>query len=117
MPAHYSVLIAACVSCVGTVPEGSSCTQSSDCESGLQCLYPLGSGCSAKGQCLVPTNDCSFDITGLSLCACPGTVIDWTCVPSNAALGQRSATGTACGADAGAPDALVDAQVDAGAGH
>ena len=93
-------LAAACMSCAGSVPAGSSCDQSSDCESGLACLYALGSGCGVtKGQCLIPTSDCSGGGPGIVVCDCTGVAL--TCIPSSDALPQRSASGPACASDAG----------------
>ncbi len=90
------------VSCTGTLPSGASCSATSECETGLACLYAIGSGCNASGMCVVPSSDCSGTIAGLSLCGCGGTPLDLSCVPSIAALPQRTATGPACVADAGA---------------
>lgn len=90
------------VSCPGLTPVGSACSSTSECETGLSCLYPLGSGCGASGQCLVPSSDCSGTIAGLSLCGCGGAPLNLSCVPSIVALPQRTATGPACLADAGA---------------
>jgi hypothetical protein len=91
-----------CVSCAGSVPPGASCTASSECETGLACLYPLGAGCSAAGQCAIPANDCSGGIPGLVACGCGGALLDLSCIPSSAALPQRTATGAACMLDGGA---------------
>lgn len=90
-----------CISCTGTLPAGSSCSETSECETGLACLYDLGSGCSASGNCVVPSNDCSGPTTGLLLCSCNGAPLDLSCVPSIAALPQRTATGMACVMDGG----------------
>ena len=88
------------MSCAGSVPAGSSCDQSSDCESGLACLYPLGSGCGAtKGQCLIPASDCSGGGPGVVACNCSGVVL--TCIPSSDALPQQSTSGPACFQDGG----------------
>ena len=88
-------------SCAGSVPSGASCTSSSVCETGLQCLYTLGAGCNASGRCVVPSTDCSGPSTGLSLCGC-GAPLDLSCIPSIFALPQRTATGAACIVDGGA---------------
>ena len=98
--------------CPGEVPSGGSCSSTSDCESGLQCRYPLGSGCGARGQCDVPTSDCDGTASGLVLCAC-GASLDLACIPSSVTLTVRSATGTACLADAGDAGDAGDAS-DAG---
>jgi hypothetical protein len=100
-------VLAAVVSCTGTLPSGSPCTRSSGCETGLSCLYDVGSGCSASGHCVIPSSDCSGSATGLSLCGCNGAPLDMTCIPSTFALPQRTATGLEC---------LVDAGADADAG-
>jgi hypothetical protein len=88
-------------SCTGTLPSGASCSATSECETGLACLYAIGSGCNASGMCVVPSSDCSGSSAGLSLCGC-GAPLDLSCLPSIAALPQRTATGPACVADAGA---------------
>ncbi len=89
-------------SCAGSAPAGAACSDSSQCETGLACLYTLGAGCSAGGQCLVPSSDCSGPTdAGLSFCGCNGAILN-PCVPGNLALPQRSATGAACALDAGA---------------
>lgn len=97
-----AAFVAAVVSCTGTLPSGSPCSGSSECETGLSCLYDLGSGCSASGRCVVAVSDCNPSALGLSLCGCNGAPLDTTCIPSNLALTQRTATGVACLADAGA---------------
>ncbi|HEX4447694.1 MAG TPA: hypothetical protein VH044_13185 [Polyangiaceae bacterium] len=90
---------AANVSCAGSAPAGASCNQSSDCENGLACLYSLGSGCEvAKGQCLVPTSDCSGGGPGVVVCDCASIPV--TCIPSSDALPVRTVTGPACATDA-----------------
>ena len=89
------------VACTGTLPAGAPCSGSSECETGLACLYDLGAGCSAGGQCVVPSSDCSGSSEGLSLCGCNGAPLNLTCIPSIVALPQRTATGMACIADAG----------------
>ena len=96
------VVATLCASCAGSVPPGASCTASSECETGLACLYPLGAGCSAAGQCAIPANDCSGSIPGLIACGCGGALLDLSCIPSSAALPQRTATGAACMLDGGA---------------
>ncbi len=88
-------------SCTGLTPAGGPCSASSECETGLACLYALGSGCGASGQCVVPSSDCSGSSVGLSLCGC-GAPLDLSCIPSIVALPQRTATGAACLADGGA---------------
>ncbi len=93
-------LAALALSCTGTLPAGAECSGSSECETGLTCLYALGAGCTASGHCVVPSSDCSGPSTGLSLCGC-GAPLDLTCIPSIAALPQRTATGMACVVDAG----------------
>jgi hypothetical protein len=91
-------------SCAGSVPAGASCNQSSDCENGLACLYALGSGCDvAKGQCLIPTSDCSGAGPGVVVCDCASIPV--TCIPSSDALPVRTVSGPACATDAGSPDA------------
>jgi hypothetical protein len=93
--------------CPGEVPAGGSCLSSDECQSGLQCRFPLGSGCSGKGQCDVPTSDCGGSAAGLVLCACTD-VVDFSCIPASATLTVRTATGAAClsdGGEAGAGDA------------
>ena len=100
--AVLAALGAPIASCAGQVPSGSSCTSSSQCEKGLTCLYALGSGCSAKGHCVIATTDCSGTAQGLSLCACGGATLDLACIPTSAALSQQTATGAACGLDSGA---------------
>jgi len=100
MAAAALVLAATVAACPGEVPAGGSCASTGDCESGLQCRYSLGSGCSARGQCDVPTSDCGGTASGLILCAC-GSALDLACIPSSATLTVRSATGAACSADAG----------------
>ncbi len=94
--------------CAGSVPSGASCSASSDCETGLACLYALGSGCGASGSCAIPVRDCSGTSAGLVLCGCSGEVLDLSCIPSSAAIAQRTATGAACPVDAG-----MDARPDA----
>jgi len=96
------------VACAGSVPAGASCQASNECEPGLACLYALGAGCASPastGQCAIPTNDCSGTGAGLVLCGCGGAQLDLTCLPSSAALPQRTATGAACSSDAGGADA------------
>jgi hypothetical protein len=100
--AIVAVGVAAQPSCAGSAPSGASCTDSSECETGLACLYTLGAGCSAAGRCVVPSTDCSGPAAGLSLCGCGGAPLDLSCIPSTAALPQRTATGGACAHDAGA---------------
>jgi hypothetical protein len=100
--AILAALGAPLASCAGQVPSGSSCSSSSQCESGLTCLYALGAGCSAQGHCVIATTDCSGTTLGLSLCACGGATLDLTCIPTSAALSQQTATGAACGLDGGA---------------
>jgi hypothetical protein len=109
MKAGPSALVAAIVtaaptlsSCAGSAPSGAACTDSSECETGLACLYALGAGCTAAGRCVVPSNDCSGTAAGLSLCSCGGAPLDLSCIPSIAALPQRTATGDVCARDAGA---------------
>jgi hypothetical protein len=87
--------------CAGQAPSGAACSDSSQCENGLACLYALAAGCSASGQCVVPSSGCSGPIDGLSLCGCNGATLDLTCFPTSAALPQRTATGPACALDAG----------------
>ena len=87
--------------CAGSVPADASCSASSDCETGLACLYALGSGCSAPGHCAIPARDCSGTSEGLVLCPCRGAALDLSCVPSSVVLTQRTATGAACAGDAG----------------
>jgi hypothetical protein len=95
------VALVLCVSCAGSVPAGASCNQASDCENGLACLYALGSGCDvAKGQCLVPTSDCSGSVSGVIACDCASIPV--TCIPSSDALPVRTVTGPACATDGGA---------------
>ena len=94
--------LVATLSCAGSVPPGASCSSSGECETGLACLYLLGSGCSAYGQCVIPASDCSVSSVGLSLCGCGGATLDLSCIPSIVALPQRTATGPACVVDAGA---------------
>jgi hypothetical protein len=91
----------AATSCAGSVPSGATCTDSSECETGLACLYTLGAGCTAAGHCVVPSSDCSGTAAGLSLCGCGGAPLDLTCIPSIIALPQRTASGGACARDAG----------------
>jgi hypothetical protein len=95
--------------CAGSVPSGASCTASSDCETGLACLYALGSGCGASGYCAIPVRDCSGTRAGLVLCGCAGEALDLSCVPSSAAIAQPTATGSACPVDGGS-DARDDAR-------
>lgn len=95
------VTVALAASCAGSVPSGASCTDSSECETGLACLYTLGAGCSASGRCVVPSPDCSGPAAGLSLCGCGGAPLDLSCIPSIAALPQRTTTGGACAVDGG----------------
>jgi len=97
------VLAAAVAGCPGEVPAGGACSSTGDCQDGLLCLYPLGSGCSTKGQCDVPTTDCAGTAAGLILCGC-GASIDFGCIPASATLSVRTATGSVClldGGDAG----------------
>jgi hypothetical protein len=75
---------------------------SSQCEPGLECLFPLGAGCDAQGACGVSSNDCSGSAAGLVLCGCGDVPLDLTCVSSVAALTQRTATGAACATEGGA---------------
>jgi hypothetical protein len=93
-------VLAALVACTGTLPAGATCSGSSECETGLACLYILGSGCSASAQCVVPLNDCGGSAAGLAPCGCNGAPLP-TCIPSNLALSQRTASGAACLTDAG----------------
>ena len=93
-------LAASLSACPGEEPPDGPCSSTGDCQSGLQCLYPLGSGCSGKGQCDVPTTDCAGSAVGLVLCGC-GEAVDLSCVPASAALPVRTATGPACFADGG----------------
>jgi hypothetical protein len=95
------VTVAVATSCAGSVPAGASCMDSGECETGLACLYTLGAGCSVAGRCVVPSADCSGSAAGLSLCGCGGAPLDLTCIPSIAALSQRTATGGACAVDGG----------------
>ena len=99
--------LVAFAACAGSVPAGASCKASSECEPGLACLYGLGAGCDAPGQCAIPVNDCSGTSAGLVLCGCSGAKLDLSCLPSSASLPQRTATGLACQAqaDAGGSDA------------
>jgi len=100
--AIVTAAVSAAASCAGSAPSGASCTDSSECETGLACLYTLGAGCTATGRCVVPSSDCSGTAVGLSLCGCGGAPLDLSCIPSIAALPQRTATGGACALDAGA---------------
>jgi hypothetical protein len=100
--AILAALGAPLASCAGQVPSGASCSSSGQCEKGLTCLYALGSGCSAKGHCVIATTDCNGSTQGLSLCACGGGTLDLTCIPTSAALSQQTATGAACVLDGGA---------------
>jgi len=98
--------------CPGEEPPDGPCSSSGDCQGGLQCLYPLGRGCSGKGQCDVPTTDCGGSAVGLVLCGC-GEAVDFSCVPATATLPVRTATGPACLADGGDAGDAGDAD-DAG---
>jgi hypothetical protein len=91
-------------------PEGYGCSSSDQCENGLACLSPLGSGCDAQGQCSVPQTGCNGTFSGLIVCACAAAPLDLTCLPPNAELSQPTATGAVCMGDGG-PDAgaLADA--------
>ncbi|HTB77019.1 MAG TPA: hypothetical protein VK762_27430 [Polyangiaceae bacterium] len=96
-----ALIVGIAASCAGSAPSGATCSDSSQCESGLACLYTLGAGCNATGQCIVPLSDCNGPANvGLSLCGCNGATLD-PCIPSNLALPQRTATGAACTLDAG----------------
>jgi hypothetical protein len=99
--AMAALVLGIATACAGSAPSGAACSDSSQCETGLACLYALGAGCSASGQCVVPSSDCSGPTGDLSLCGCSGAVLDLTCIPSIAALPQRTATGPACAVDAG----------------
>lgn len=104
-PVVVTAIVTAAValsSCAGSAPSGAACTDSSQCETGLACLYALGAGCTAAGHCVVSSNDCSGSAAGLSLCGCGGAALDLSCIPSVAALPQRTATGDACARDASA---------------
>ncbi|HEX3769940.1 MAG TPA: hypothetical protein VHV30_03700 [Polyangiaceae bacterium] len=101
-------------------PEGYACGSSDQCEDGLACLYPAGSGCDAQPTCTVPSNDCGGSTASLVLCACGTSMLDLTCVPSNLQLAQPTATGPACaveggiadGGTAGGPDASGETGAD-----
>lgn len=102
--------------CPGEVPAGGSCGVSGECQSGLQCLYALGSGCTGNtGHCDVPGTDCGGSAVGLVLCGC-GEPLDLACIPASATLPQRTATGAACAADAGDAGDAADASDAADAG-
>jgi hypothetical protein len=114
-----TALAAACLAgaasiaaCPGEVPAGGACHSSGECKNGLQCLYPLGSGCSAAGQCDVPTTDCGGSAAGLVLCACSGA-LDLACIPASATLTVPTGTGADCSGDAGDAGDAADA-ADAG---
>ncbi len=76
-------------------PTGPACTASSDCESGMTCLYAIGD-CSAKGQCLDLASlgpQCNLIV---SYCGCDGTTIGGPCGPDYAdgpTLGTRGPCG------------------------
>jgi hypothetical protein len=96
--------VAVAAACGVRFPEGYACASSDQCEDGLSCLYPLGSGCAAQGECSVPTTDCSGTTAGLILCSCGTEPLDLSCLPANAELLQPTATGAACAGDGGLAD-------------
>jgi hypothetical protein len=69
---------------------GPACTTTADCTSGDECLYAVGS-CSAKGQCLAPSQlgaQCGIVVT---YCGCNGQTIGGICganYASGPTLGQ-----------------------------
>jgi hypothetical protein len=98
------------LACTGVGGAGSTCQSTPDCVDGLECLYALGSGCDAQGQCQIETHDCSGATAGLVVCGC-GAPLDTSCISSSLSLEQRTATGPACMSDGG-QDASRDASTD-----
>jgi hypothetical protein len=93
------ILATGCATKAGT--PGSGCATSADCESGTKCLYAIGAGCDAGGHCGVASSECLQGTANLVLCGCGGAPIDLSCVSSSAVLERPTATGAACGVDAG----------------
>ena len=86
---------------------GATCSTDSDCASDLTCLYPIGAGCSSQGSCTIPTPGCLAGTQDFILCGCNDAQVDTTCIHNSAALPQPTATGPACGYEAG-PDSISE---------
>src|SRR5271166_3918353 len=61
----------------------SSCSTNDDCGSGEVCLFPVGSGCGAKGHC--GTQDsCVAKATPIVVCSCTtGENLGLPCAPTS----------------------------------
>lgn len=91
--------------CASPGVAGATCTTASECASDLQCLFPIGAGCTSQGYCRIQSNGCLAGAQSLILCGCDKTTLDTSCIDPSAALPERTATGPACATEAGTDSA------------
>jgi hypothetical protein len=92
----------------GTCSSGTApCTVTSDCQLGLTCGFPIGSGCGASGVCINLALDCQDDAASCSAgggtaCGCSGAPVA-VVIPGYAAgpTPAAASTGATCAPDGG----------------